>query len=103
MPTGGLTDAFAFVRHSNGPAEETGSSSQVAGAGVDDPVVAAQVLLRGRHFWANPITRHTVRVICLVHDARGAAGAQDIAARFWKGTKTAGGCGKLERPQKKGC
>lgn len=54
----------------------------MAGAGVDDPVVPTQVLLRRRHLWANSIARHTVGVICLVHDARGAAGAQDIAAGF---------------------
>lgn len=82
VPSGRLTDAFPLVRHSDGAAEETGSSSQVAGAGVDDPVVPAQVLLGRRHFWANPITRHTVRVVCLVHDARGTARAQDIAARL---------------------
>lgn len=51
-------------------------------AGIDDPIVSTQVLLRRRHLGANPITRHTICVICLVHDARGAAGAQDVAARL---------------------
>lgn len=53
-------------------------------AGVGDAVVSAQVVLRRRHLRANPIARHAVRVVCLVHDARGAAGAQDVAARFWQ-------------------
>lgn len=79
-----LTNAFALIRHSNRPAEETGSSSQVTRAGVDDPVVSTQVLLGRRHLGANPITRHTIRVICLVYDACGAAGAQDVTARFWR-------------------
>lgn len=77
-----LTDAFSLICHSNRSAEETGSSSQVTGAGIDDPVVSTQVLLRRRHLGANPITRHTIRVICLVHDAGGAAGAQDVTAGF---------------------
>lgn len=38
-------DAFPLVRHSDGSTEETGRSSQVTRAGVDDPVVSAQVLL----------------------------------------------------------
>lgn len=75
-------DAFSLIRDSDGPAEETGSSSQVTRAGIDDPVVSTQVLLRRRHLGANPITRHTICVICLVHDARGAAGAQDVTAGF---------------------
>lgn len=75
-------DAFSLISHSDGPAEETGSSSQVTRAGIDDPVVSTQVLLRRRHLGANPITRHTIRVICLVHDACGTAGAQDVTARF---------------------
>lgn len=53
-------------------------------AGVSDAVVSTQVLLGRRHLGANPIARHAVRVVCLVHDACGAAGAQDVAARFWK-------------------
>lgn len=91
VPSGGLTDAFPLVCHSNWPTKETGSSSQVAGAGVDDPVVPTQVLLRRSHLWADPITRHAVRVVCLVYDARGTAGAQDIAAGFWK-SKNSCGC-----------
>ena len=77
-----LTDAFALIRHSDGSAQEAGGSSQVTRAGIDDPVVSTQVLVRRRHLGANPITRHTIRIICLVHDARGAAGAQDVTARF---------------------
>lgn len=46
VASGGLTDALPFVGHANGAAQETGSSSQVAGAGVDDPVISTQVLLR---------------------------------------------------------
>lgn len=79
-----LTDAFSLVRHSDRLAEETGRFSQVTGAGIDDPVVSTQVLLRWRRIGANPITRHTVCVVCLVHDACGAARAQDIPARFWR-------------------
>lgn len=75
-------DAFSLICHSDRSAEETGRSSQVTRAGVDDPVVSTQVLLRRRHLGANPITRHTICVICLVHDACGAAGAQDVTARF---------------------
>lgn len=75
-------DAFSLIRHSNGSAEETGSSSQVTRARIDDPVVSTQVLLRRRHLGANPITRDTICVICLVHDACGAAGAQHVTARF---------------------
>lgn len=41
-----LTYAFALIRDSNGPAQQTGRSPQVARAGVDDAVVPAQVLLR---------------------------------------------------------
>lgn len=81
-PSSRLTDAFSLIGHSDRSAEETGGSSQVTRAGIDDPVISTQVLLRRRHLWANPITRHTIRVICLVHDTRGAAGAQDVAARF---------------------
>lgn len=77
-----LTDAFSLICHSNRSAEETGSSSQVTRARIDDPVVATQVLLRRRHLGANPITRDTICVICLVHDACGAAGAQHVTARF---------------------
>lgn len=55
--------------------------------GVRDAVVSTQVLLRRGHLRANPVARHAVRVICLVHDARGAARAQDVAARFWAKTK----------------
>lgn len=51
-------------------------------AGIDDPVVSTQILLRRCHLGANPITRHTICVICLVHNARGAAGAQDVTARL---------------------
>lgn len=54
----------------------------MTGAGIDDPVVSTQVLIRRRHLGANPITRHTIGVICLVHHACGAAGAQDVTARF---------------------
>lgn len=75
-------DAFSLICHSNGSAEKTGSSSQVTRAGIDDPIVSTQVLLRRRHLGANPITRHTICVVCLVHDACGAAGAQDVTARF---------------------
>lgn len=78
-----LTDALSLVRHADRSAQEAGGSSQVTRAGVGDAVVSAQVLLRRRHLRANPIARHAVRVVCLVHDARGAAGAQDVAARFW--------------------
>lgn len=66
----------------------------MAGAGVDDPVVPTQVLLRRSHLWADPITRHAVRVVCLVYDARGTAGAQDIAAGFCKSKNS---CGKLKQ------
>lgn len=75
-------DAFSLICHSNRFAEETRSSSQVTRAGIDDPVVSTQVLLGRRHLGANPITRDTICVICLVHDACGAAGAQDVTARF---------------------
>lgn len=75
-------DAFPLICHSDRSAQETGSSSQVTRARVDDPVVSTQVLLRRRHIGANPITRHTIRVIRLVHDTCGAAGAQDVTARF---------------------
>lgn len=51
-------------------------------AGIDDPIVSTQVLLGRRHLGANPITRHTIRVVGLVYDACGAAGAQDVTARF---------------------
>lgn len=83
-----LTDAFSLICHSDGSAQETGCSSQVTGAGVGDAVVSTQVLLGRRHLGANPITRHTICVVCLVHDAGGAARAQDVTARFcqseWK-------------------
>lgn len=65
--------------------------------GVGDAVVSTQVLLRGRHLRANPVARHAVRVICLVHDASGAAGAQDVAARFWAKTKRRRGRGEKGR------
>lgn len=77
-----LTDAFPLIGHSDRSAEETGSSSEVTRAGIGDPVVSTQVLLGRRHLGANPITRHTICIICLVHDACGAAGAQDVTARF---------------------
>lgn len=79
-----LTDAFSLICHSNRPAEETGSSSQVTRAGIDDPIVSTQVLLGRRRLGANPITRHTIRVVGLVYDACGAAGAQYVTARFWR-------------------
>lgn len=46
MSTCRLTDAFPLIGHSDGSAEETGRSSQVTRARVDDPVVSTQVLLR---------------------------------------------------------
>lgn len=79
-----LTDAFSLICHSNRPAEETGSSSQVTRAGIDDPIVSTQVLLGRRRLGANPITGHTIRVVGLVYDACGAAGAQYVTARFWR-------------------
>lgn len=78
-----LTDALPLVGHSDGPAQQTGRPPQVARAGVDDAVISAQVLLGRRHLRADPVARHAVRVVGLVHDARGAAGAQDVTARFW--------------------
>lgn len=77
-----LTDAFSVVRHPDGPAEQTGRLSQVARARIGDPVVSTQVQIRRGRGRANPITRHTVRVIRLVHDAVGGSGAQDLTARF---------------------
>lgn len=77
-----LTDAFALVGHPDGPAQQAGGPPQVTGAGVHDAVVAAQVLFRGRHLGADPITRHTIGVVGLVHHAGGAARAQHVSARF---------------------
>lgn len=92
-----LTDALSLVRHADGSAQQAGGSPQVARAGVGDAVVPTQVLLRRRHLRANAVARHAVRVICLVHDARGAAGAQDVAARFWAKKTKRGGGGKESR------
>lgn len=85
----GLTDAFPLIGHSDGSAEQAGRSSQVTGAGVDDPVVSTQVLLGCRHLGANPITRHAIRVVRLIHDACGASRAQDVTARFCRESERA--------------
>lgn len=59
----------------------------MACTGVGDAIVSAQVLLWRRHLRANPVACNAVGVICLVHYARGAAGAEDVSARFWAETK----------------
>lgn len=86
-----LTDALPLVCNADRSAQEAGGSPQVTRTGIGDAIISAQVLLRGRHLRANPVARHAVGVICLVHDARGAAGAQDVAACFWAETKREGG------------
>ena len=86
-----LTDAFALVRHADGSAQQTRGPSQVAGAGVGDAVVPAQVLVGRRHLGADAVTRHAVGVVRLVHHARGAARAQDVAARFCQRREAEGG------------
>lgn len=82
-----LTNAFSVVRHPDGPAEQTGRLSQVARALIGDPIVSTQVQIRRCSRGANPITRHTVRVVRLVNHAVGGSRAQDLTARFWTRNK----------------
>ena len=91
-----LTDAFALVRHADGSAQQTRGPSQVAGAGVGDAVVPAQVLLGRRHLGADAVTGHAVGVVRLVHHARGTAGAQNVAARFCQDSRRGGRRGNDE-------
>lgn len=83
-----LTDAFSIVRHPDGPAEQAGGLSQVAGALIGDPIVSTQVQIRRCGRGANPITRHTVGVVGLVNHAVGGSRAQDLTARLWRQVHT---------------
>lgn len=52
----------------------------MAGTGVGHAVVAAEILLRGGGLGADPVTRHAVGVVGLVHHTRGAARTEDVSA-----------------------
>lgn len=52
----------------------------MTGTGVGHPIISTKVLLRGGGLRANPVTRHTVGIICLVYDTSGAAWTENISA-----------------------
>lgn len=45
----------------------------MAGTGVSYAIIPAEILLRRGRLRANSITRHTVGVVSLIHNTRGAA------------------------------
>lgn len=52
----------------------------MTGTGVGRSVIAAEILFRGGGLGADPVTRHTVGIIGLVHHTRGAAGTENVPA-----------------------
>lgn len=52
----------------------------MTGTGVGHSIIPTEILFRGGGLWANPVTCHTVGIICLVHHARGAAWTVNIPA-----------------------
>lgn len=77
-----LTYAFPLVRHSDGPPQDARGSSEMAGAGVHDPVVPAQVLLGRAHLGAKPVAGYAVGVVGLVQHARRASRTAHVIARL---------------------
>lgn len=82
-----LTDALALIGHADGAAQKTGGPPQVAGAGVNDAVVAAQVLLRVGDLGADAVAGHTVGVVGLVYHTGGAARAKHVTTRLCPGQR----------------
>lgn len=54
----------------------------MARAGVNNPIVATKVLIRGRNLWTYAVACHTVCVVRLVHHASGAPRTNDVTARL---------------------
>lgn len=94
-----LTYAFPFVRHSDGPSQDARGSSEMAGAGVHDAVVPAQVLLGRDHLGAEAVAGHAVGVVGLVQYARRASGTAHVIARLCV-RNTADINGKVRRTMK---
>lgn len=85
-----LTNAFPFVCHADGPSQDARGSPQMTGAGINNAIVATQVLVRWLHLWTLVITGHTVGIVGLVHDTRRRARAAHSMTRLcgWKDTHT---------------
>lgn len=75
-----LTYAFPFVGHSNGPSQDARGSSEMAGAGVHNPIIPAQVLLWRDDLRAQSDAGYAVGVVGLVHYARRASRATHVIA-----------------------
>lgn len=75
--------AFPFIRHSDGPSQDARGSSEMAGAGVHDPVIPAQVLLGRDHLGAKPVAGYAVGVVGLVQYARRASRTAHVIARLF--------------------
>lgn len=54
----------------------------MARAGVDNPIVATEVLLGRRNLWADAVACHAVCVVGLVHHTSRTARTQDVTARL---------------------
>lgn len=74
------TYAFPFVGNSNGSSQDARGSPEVARAGVNNPVIAAEVHLRQRGLGAQTVARHAEGTVGLVHHARRGARTLDIVA-----------------------
>lgn len=77
-----LTYAFPLIRHSDGPSQDASGSPEMAGAGVHDPIVPAQVLLGWDHFGAKPVAGYAVGIVGLVQYARRTSRTAHIIARL---------------------
>lgn len=61
-----LTYAFPLVGYSDGASHDARGPAEMAGVGIHDPVIPAQVLLRRGHLRAEPVAGHAVGVVGLV-------------------------------------
>lgn len=75
-----LTYAFPLVGDSNGPSHDARCPSDMAGTGVHNSIVPAQVLIRRGHLRAKPVAGHAVGVVGLVQYTRRASRTAHIIA-----------------------
>lgn len=82
-----LTYALALIGNPDGPSQNARGSSEMAGAGVHDAVIPAQVLLGRGHFRTHALTDDAVGVVVLIHYAGRASRAVHLVTRLCEEVK----------------